>query len=356
MTALRASGLLGLLVPRSHGGLGGDIIDLVDVAQLLASGCLSTAMIWAMHSQQVDSIVRYAGPAFAEYVLPRIAKGELYLASVTTEPASGGNLMSASSALREEPDGMLRIEREAPVVTGGEHADAFLVTMLDSEEATENRVTLVYAERGDLTLNVTSEWNALGMRGTRSVGMRMDGLVPVENIIGKRGEYRTVAVESMIPLAHIAWSACWLGAARSAYSDVIALLRSRHRPGGVDLESDLFAERLARLRMDLELVSAYLNRTVEEVVFCRAAGRSLDTTPAQIHLNTLKVVAAEHTFRVVDGLVQLVGLAKGYLHSSTLPLERQFRDLRSASLNYANDRLLKATGRLALMDRSVDLA
>ena len=68
-----------------------------------------------------------------------------------------------------------------------------------------------------------------------------------------------------------------------------------------------------------------------------------------------RVVAAELTFRAVDRLVQLTGLATGYLRTSPIPLERHFRDLRSASLNYANDRLVTASGALSLMDRSVRL-
>ncbi|MEU5306063.1 acyl-CoA dehydrogenase family protein [Streptomyces noursei] len=97
LAALRGSGLLGLLVPRNHGGLGGDVGDLVAVAQRLASGCLSTAMIWAMHCQQSDALVRYAAPDLQDVLLPRIARGELYLASVTTEPGKGGHLLTGQS-------------------------------------------------------------------------------------------------------------------------------------------------------------------------------------------------------------------------------------------------------------------
>jgi acyl-CoA dehydrogenase len=351
---LRASGLMGLLVPTAYGGLGGDLADLTEVAQVLASGCLSTAMIWAMHTQQVDSLVRFAPPDLAERVLPRIAAGDVLLASVTTEPASGGHLMTAAAAL-EDTAGTLRFERAAPIVTGGRYADGFLVTMRDSAEATENRVTLVYADRAQLSCEISGEWDPLGMRGTHSIGMRLAGELPASQIVGERGAYRTVAVESMIPLAHLAWSACWLGAARAACADVIALVRSRQRPSSLDPASDLVAERLARVRIDLELVSGYLGRVTDEITECRANGRSVDTPATQIHLNTLKVAAAEMTFRAVDRLVQLAGLANGYLKGSAIPLERHFRDLRSASLNFADDRLLKATGALAVLDRSVRL-
>lgn len=354
MNALRASGLLGLLVPAEEGGLGGDLGDMVEIAQVLASSCLSTATIWAMHCQQVDAVVRFGSAPLRQKLLPRIASGAVYLASVTTERGTGGHLLTAGAALKASEDTIV-IERDAPIVTGGEHADGFLITMRDASDASANRVTLVYADREQLSLNGFGAWNPLGMRGTHSVGMRLFGSVPEDQVVGARGEYRMVAVESVIPCAHLGWAACWLGTARTAFADVIALIRSPRRPRSVDPSAPLVATRLARARADLELVNAYLMRTKDEVLALRADSRTLDAPATQIHLNTLKVVAAELTFRAVDTLIQLTGLATGYLRTSAVPLERHFRDLRSASLNYANDRLLTANGALALLDRDVQL-
>jgi acyl-CoA dehydrogenase len=352
---LRDNGLFGLLVPRQYGGMGGDLGDLVDVAQVLAAGCLSTAMIWAMHCQQVDALVRFAPPRLREDVLPRVAAGKLYLASITTEPGKGGHLLSAEAALRANED-RLTVERDGPTVTGGEHAEAFLVTMRDSAEALGTQVTLVYVERDQVAVETTGSWDPLGMRGTHSVAVRLRGEVAARQIVGERGRFRTVATESMIVAGHLGWTACWLGAARSALAGVIALARSPERPRGLDTRSALVAERVARVRVDLELASAYLNRVRDEVLEVRRAGRTMDDPVTQIHLNVLKVAVAELTFGCVDRLVQLTGLSTGYLRNPGLPLERHFRDLRSASMNNSNDRLLSVTGALSILDSSVRLA
>jgi acyl-CoA dehydrogenase len=58
----------------------------------------------------------------------------------------------------------------------------------------------------------------------------------------------------------------------------------------------------------------------------------------------------------VDRMMQLAGLSGGYSGQSPIPLERVFRDLRSAALNYSNDRLWLANGTLVLLDRGVSLA
>ncbi|WP_217558997.1 acyl-CoA dehydrogenase family protein [Streptomyces sp. GbtcB6] len=359
LQALRDSGYLGYLVPVEHGGMGGGLDGLVDTAQQLAGGCLSTAMIWAMHCQQVDALVRHAGPALRARLLPRVAAGEVYLASVTTGSGTGGFLLSAADPLSRVPadgpegaPGRLLLDRHAPTVTGGEHADGYLVTMRADDEAAGHVVSLVYADRHDLVVKRVSDWNAMGMRGTDSAGFALLGSVPDDQLVGGPGEFRTVAVDSTIPVGHLAWSACWLGAARRAFS---GLLRTIPRSGRHDTSSPLLQEQLGRIRLDLELVSAYLHRVREEVDACRAAGARTDVPAVQIHLNSLKTAASELTCAAVDRMVQVAGLSLGYRSDAALPLERTFRDLRSAALNYANDRLLTANGTFTLLDRSVTL-
>ncbi|MFJ9517212.1 acyl-CoA dehydrogenase family protein [Kitasatospora sp. NPDC101801] len=354
LAALRGSGLMGLLVPADRGGLGGGLADLVEVAQILASGCLSSAMIWAMHCQQVDALVEFGTGELLDDLLPRIAAGAVYLGSVTSERQTGGHLLTSAAPLRPGADGLL-LERDAPIVTGGTVADGFLVTMRDSEAASPREVTLVYVERDRLDVQVSGDWNPLGMRGTHSVALRLSGPVAEHQIVGTRGEFAGVATGSLIPLGHLGWAACWLGAARAAFAGLVSVLRSPRRPASLDLSSDLVAERIARIRMDLELVGAYLRRTEQEVSDLRAGGDDLTRPPVQIHLNTLKVTAADLCHQVADRCVQLAGLGLGYRADSPIPLERHLRDLRSAALNYANDRLLTATGTLCLVDRAVGL-
>lgn len=355
LDALRTSGLLGLLVPQAYGGFGGDLSDLVEVAQILASECLSTAMIWGMHCQQVDALVRFGGPRLHEELLPRIADGHVYVASVTTELGKGGHLLSAVAPLYGE-GGRLVVERDAPIVTGGAHADGFLITMRASQDAPAQKVSLVYLDRAQATLELRDGWDTLGMRGTESLGMHISGEIADYQVVGEPGKFRTVAIESLIPTGHLAWSACWLGAARAALGSVVEIIRSPNRPASLDPKSDLVAERLARVRIDLELVGAYLGRVCDEVLTHRAAQTPLSAPATQIHLNSLKVASSELTFRAVDRLIQITGLSLGYRKGSPLSLERHFRDLRSASLNYANDRLLTAIGSLLLLDRDVHLA
>ncbi|MFE3502654.1 acyl-CoA dehydrogenase family protein [Kitasatospora sp. NPDC059146] len=351
LETLREHRLLSLTVPQEYGGSGASTRLWTEVAQELAGACLSTAQIWAMHVSHVDAVVRYGSAELKADLLTRIGTEELFIASVTSEQGRGASLFTAHSPL--VPDGdRVGIDRIAPVVTGGAHADGYLISMRAGAEASEHEVSLVYADRADLELATTGEWNALGMRATESVGMVIKGSAPARNVIGGSGRFADVARESMIPVSHLAWAACWLGAARGALSELVRFLWKSGRAEGA---SDLFHERLARIRVDLELASAYLTRVREEVDLARAEGRSLAHPRTQLQLNALKVATSDLAFRAVDNMVQLGGLRLGYLQDAPIPLERHFRDLRSASLTHANDGLRVGIGALSLLDRSVTL-
>ncbi|MFL6117571.1 MAG: acyl-CoA dehydrogenase family protein [Catenulispora sp.] len=356
---LRADGLMGLLVPREHGGAGGTLADLSAVARVLAGGCLSTALIWAMHCQQVVTIADHATPALGRRLLPRIAAGEVYVASVTSERGKGGHLTSAVAPLVRR-GGTVLLERDAPIVTGGEHADGFLVTMRDGDQAAEHAVTLVYADRVQVrAVSTDGGWNPMGMRATHSSALRLSGEVPADQIVGPAGRFRDVAAALFAPAAHIAWASCWLGAATAVTRDVLALLRTPSGRREFDARSDLLLDRIARIRLDLDAVHALLTRVIRDVDAARGAGA--DAVPggggaaAHLRINGLKIFAAETLMGTADRLMDLTGLRHGYMRDAAVPVERLFRDLKAARLNYSNDRLTAANGLLAHLDPEVCL-
>lgn len=351
LAAMRHTGLLGLLVPVGYGGLGGGLADMVRASIALGRVDMSVAMIFAMHCQQVEAVVRQGSERLRSRLLPEIAAGRRYLASVTTEAGKGGHLLTSETELGDN-DGMLKVDRFAPIVTGGEHADGFLVTMLAPGATSPNQVSLVYADREQLTLERSGDWQPLGMRASHSVALRLRGQVPGDHVVGGHGDFRSLVTSVFGPMAHLGWSACWLGTAAGALTRVLRLLRSPAGRARTDLGSELLLTRISRARQRLDTVHALLTRTQDTVV----QSADLSTPPVQLQLNALKITAAEECYRAVDGLVDAVGMRHGYLKDSPTRLEHALRDLRSAALNYSNDRLHLADGKLALLDPEVRFA
>jgi acyl-CoA dehydrogenase len=193
------------------------------------------------------------------------------------------------------------------------------------------------------------------MRATENVTIQLSGVVAADQIVGGLGGFRRVAIEAFAPIAHLGWSAIWLGAARAAFSDLLREIRAGGRIR-VDTRSPLTAARIAAIRTRLEVVSSYLHTTLAEVTDRLERGLSLEPAAVQVHLNTLKIVAAQETYAAADDMVALSGIRMGYLKGSPIALERLLRDLRAASLTYDDSRLQVANGNLSLLDPAVSLA
>ncbi|MEU2587353.1 acyl-CoA dehydrogenase family protein [Streptomyces avermitilis] len=350
LESLRRTRLLGLLVPASEGGLGGDLDDMLTATRRLGREDMSLAMVFAMHCQQTAALVQHGDGQLRDELLPRIGAGEVYLASVTTEAGKGGALLTATAPL-EQREGHLLLDRFAPIVTGGAHADGFLVTMRSPDSENEHDVSLVYADRSQLEVASAGGWDPHGMRASHSGAIHLRGSVPGHQVVGEHGRFRDIVTHTFGPLAHLGWSAAWLGTAEGALARTVGMLRSARTRGGASLDSELLLTRLARVRHRLEAVAALLAHTLDTVVH-----EDVSRPRVQLLVNGLKVTASEQCHSAVQELVDAVGLRHGYLRDSPVALERALRDLRSASLNFSNDRLLLADGKLTLLDADVRLA
>src|ERR1044072_3906659 len=98
--ALRRLGLLAYFIPRAQGGPT-DFVTYCGIAAVLAEECLSTALIWAMHCQQVAILVDHGDPEH-KHVLDEVEQHGALIASVTTEAGKGGDLLTALATLVPE--------------------------------------------------------------------------------------------------------------------------------------------------------------------------------------------------------------------------------------------------------------
>ena len=112
LDTLAGAGLYGLAAPRDAAGLGADFGTVCAVQEALASGCLTTAFVWAQHNGLVRALAEGGRPELrAEWLAP-LARGEIRsgvaLAGLLPRPP-----------LRATPDGAgWRLDGVAPFVSG----------------------------------------------------------------------------------------------------------------------------------------------------------------------------------------------------------------------------------------------
>ena len=343
INAARAFGLLGVMAPRSLGGEGLSLSEVVDVCYTLGRSCAATAMVYAMHQVKVACVVRHGmGSAWHEAFIRRLVRDQLLLASSTTEGAGGGNVRSSEAPIERDGD-RITLERAASVISYGEKADVVVTTARRCADSIASDQVLAVFMRGDYSLERNMEWDTLGMRGTCSAGftLRAQGLaaqiLPVP--------YETIHAQSMVPAAHLLWSGAWAGIAAAAVERSRKYLRKAMKGGGdMPPSAPYFTRANASLRALRALIATMLDR-YEAIADDPEALEAFDF---QSEINLLKVDASELAVSAVMSALRCCGLS-GYRNDSDVSIARHLRDILSSPIMINNDRILASVAGTALL-------
>jgi acyl-CoA dehydrogenase len=342
LTALRDERLLSATVPLALGGGGATLSEACAAVEALGRHCASSAMVLAMHYLQVACLVRHGHNDFLRGYLRTLSSDQLLLASATTEIGTGGELRRSVCAL-EVDQGRFRLEKQAPVVSYGAHADALLATARRSPDSPPNDQVLVLCVAPGLQLEQTSVWDTLGMRGTVSPGFVLRAVGDADQIVPE--PFGDIAARTMVPVSHALWSHVWLGIAAAALDKAGKFVRSEaHKtPGTTPASAARLAEAVAQY---LEMRSAVHEgaRLVEQA----SDERDEPGMGLALALNALKVSASTVVVEIVTKSLRICGMA-GYSQCSPYSLGRQLRDAHSAALMVSNDRLLGDNAQMLLL-------
>jgi acyl-CoA dehydrogenase len=335
VAAARDQRLLGMMVPVEFGGEGASIADVVDACYVLARGCASTAMIFAMHQIMVAILVRHAAnQQWLSRLMRRLASDQLLLASSTTEGAGGGDLRHSTCGL-ERDGSRIALTKHATVISYGEQADAILTTARRSVDAASSDQVMVAIMRQDYRLEPIKNWDTLGMRGTCSSGFTIRGqgendqLFPVP--------YEKIQAHTMMPVAHLTWAAVWSGIGAAAVERARRFVRAGARNSqGAPAPG---AAHLTRATMSLRTLRGTLASALQKFEAIAAMESELDSLEFQTAMNLLKVSASEMAIATVMSSMQACGLA-GYRNDGEFSISRHLRDVLSSSIMINNDRIL----------------
>jgi acyl-CoA dehydrogenase len=349
ISALREIGALSALVPEPIGG-GVSLEAVAHACFELGRRCSSTAMVFAMHQIQVATIVRHLQPGswFETYVRELAAEQRL-IASVTSEIGTGGDMGRSIAAVTADAGGGLSLEKQAPTVSYGAHADDLLTTARRAPEAEPNDQVMILHRATETELEPAGTWDTIGMRGTCSPGFVVRARFGSDQILPT--PFPTMLNESVVPLSHILWSFVWLGIATEAFERGRSFVRAaaRRKPG----EPVPAAQSLSRVMAELSMLRAQVESGLSDLVAADETGRdSLSTMASILRFNNLKLAASEQAPRVCMGVLEVIGIA-GYKNDSPYGVGRQLRDALSARLMVANERIHAADAGLLLIAKEV---
>jgi alkylation response protein AidB-like acyl-CoA dehydrogenase len=310
---LKTSGLVEAGVPRELGGGGADVDELSAMLRTLAYHCGSTALAFSMHTHQV------AVPAWrwthqkvapVEPLLKRIASERIFMLS------SGGSDWIGGSGKAEKVEGGYRITARKVFTSGAPTGDLLMTGAVYEADCEPPMVLHFGIPMNSPNIKVLDNWRTLGMRGTGSHDVLIEGHVVPEAAVAvrrKAGEWHPI-FQIIATIAFPLIYSVYLGVAEGA-RDIALELAKRKSPGRHTIE-------LAG-RMDTELAGARL--ALESMLATVRLNAPSAATVNQVMIG--RHLVARQAIAAVEYAMELAGGA-GFYRSAGL--ERRFRDIQAA--------------------------
>jgi acyl-CoA dehydrogenase len=349
VAALREAGALSAFVPAELGGAGVSLSALARASFELGRRCSSTAMIFAMHQIQVATIVRHLEGEWFRSYLRRVAAEQRLVASVTSEIGTGGDMGRSIAPITPDGDGFA-LEKQAPTVSYGAHADDLFTTARRSPQSEQVDQALVLHHADQTELVPTGTWDTIGMRGTCSPGFTVRTHFTFDQILS--APFASVMNETHVPVSHILWSHVWLGIATEAFERGRGFVRAAARRNpGTPVPA---AHSLSRVMSELTMMRAEVETALADFVSFNDDPERPDlaTLTSVLRFNNLKLAASEQAPRVCMGVLEVIGIA-AYKNDSPYGVGRQLRDALSARLMVANERIHSMDAGLLMIAKEV---
>lgn len=319
MNALAGAGLLGLTVPKEHGGMGEGLRTMCAVLDVVSQRCASTGMVYLMHLAGVSTYVA-AGQRMAA-TSRAVAEGR-HLSTLAWSEAGSRSQFWAPVSRVVRNGGGVALSAEKSFVTSAGEADGYVVSTqwVDAESPLQSMLYLVRGD--DAGIQTGPRWNGIGMRGNASSPMKLEGV--------KLDDTRALSAEAkgmdtmlgvVLPFFMLGNAAVSVGICEAAVQATQKhLVSTRFEHTGQSL-ADLpnLRARLAEMRIETDRARAHLVSVIRSVE---------QPGPAtQLLVLESKPAAAEAAVKVTEIGMRACG---GAAFGRRMGLERHFRDARAA--------------------------
>lgn len=333
---LKRHGILRAALPVELGGDGAGHRELGEMLRVLAHYCGSTALALSMHTHQTATIVwRWRrDPKPVEALLRSVAANDRVLVS------SGGSDWINGSGKAERVEGGWRITARKIFASGVPVGDVLVTSAVwDDPHRGPTVLHFPLSLRAE-GVTVLDTWHVLGMRGTGSHDIAIDGAFVSDGEVWLRREQGKwhllfhVITLLAIPMIY----SVYLGIAEAARDIAIACGRNRR-----DHES------VAQLVGEMENELATARMASHDMMEAAAAAEPGPQTTNRIMIG--RAILGRSAIRCVEKAMEVAGGAAFY---RDLGLERRFRDVQAARFHPLQEKAqLRYAGRVAL-DLDID--
>jgi alkylation response protein AidB-like acyl-CoA dehydrogenase len=362
---LRAIGVTGMLLEPKRGGLGMGPEALVRVMEEIAWADGSTAVALNMHLLIAHFLSFLPMFPHGDKVLSDVGRNSALICGPGSVPTGDLDNRKSGFAFSDQGDALV-VHGKAGFASMSEGATYALVGGWLERAGEEPQVVIAVPRLDSPGIRNLRNWNAMGMRGTASHDIAIEGLVVPRSeafilplALARQGQ-RQMTVEM---IKQRSWGALgilgiWIGLSQAAYDATLAYVRERHGylagstagTADVGFRADEPWAQVGIGRMDhwLGTGRAVLSDTI----------RCLSEPGGDAQEFTRRMVRTVYHLRLMsEGIAQdSLRICGAHAYVSGRPLERIFRDLVGANvMAWKTDQLVQMLG-LGALGREITLA